>query len=311
MLNPNQLRAMIQLLDDDDHEVVEIVEQKFLEEGITAVDDLEQIWLDNEFPQFNVKIERILKIIQQQLLFQDVNDWIDSPEPSTLTGWILASRIQYPGLKLESLKNQLNQFKIDAWVMLSGVNNPGDQIAILNYIFYEKYGFKGNHENYHSPENSLLPRVLETKLGNPISLAILYMVIAQDLGMPVFGVNLPQHFVLAYCKMKTPPNHLGVFLNHQLLLSNVESVDFYFNPFSKGQIFNKESIDAFLKVIHVKKQENFYLPCSSIEIFKRILRNMHFAYSEQHDFEKQNDVSELMKLIGIHTDNDDSSDDKE
>jgi len=36
---------------------------------------------------------------------------------------------------------------------------------------------------------------------------------------------------------------------------------------------------------------------------------MHFAYSEQHDFEKQNDVSELMKLIGIHTDNDDSSDD--
>lgn len=302
---------MIQLLDDDDPEVVEIVEQKFLEEGLNAVNDLEQIWLDNEFPQHNAKIERILKIIQQQILFQDVNDWMDLKEPSVLAGWILASRIQFPGLKLETLKTQLNQFKIDAWVMLSGVNNPTDQIAVLNYIFYEKYGFKGNHENYHSPENSLLPRVLETKLGNPISLAILYMVIAQDLGIPVFGVNLPQHFVLAYCNMKTKPNHLGVFLNNQLLLNEVESVEFYFNPFSKGQIFNKESIDAFLKVIHVKQQKHFYLPCSSLEIFKRILRNLHFAYSEQHDFEKQNDVSKLMKLIGMHKDNDEMNEEFE
>ena len=81
MLTPNQLRAMIQLLDDDDLEVVEIVEQKFLEEGITAVDDLEQIWLDNEFPQFNVKIERILKHLAGKISFQKFKQLI---HPSVL-----------------------------------------------------------------------------------------------------------------------------------------------------------------------------------------------------------------------------------
>ena len=306
MVTGSQLRAMIQLLDDSDQEVVDIVEQKLLEQGQEIVAEMEQIWLDNEFPDFNPKIEKVLKEIQQQILFQDVHSWLESDEPSALMGWILASRIQYPGLKYESVKAQLNQYKIDAWVMLSGVRNPLDQIAILNYIIFEKFGFKGNNENYHSPENSILPRVLETKLGNPISLANLYLTIAQDLGIPIFGVNLPQHFILAYCKMKTEPNEFGIIPQNKIRLSEIESVEFYVNPFSNGQIFKKESIDAFLKVIHVQPQDNFYFPCSSLDIFKRILRNMHYAYSELHDFNKQNDVVDLMKLVGLHIDTDEN-----
>ena len=308
MITKNQLRAMILLLDDTDQEVVDIVESKFLEEGKAAITELEEIWLENEFPELNFKIEEIVKKIQQQILFQDVMDWMESDNPSALDGWVLASRIQYPGLKIELARQQLNQFKIDAWVMLSSVQNPADQIAILNHVFFEKYGFKGNHSNYHSPDNSILPRVLETKLGNPISLAILYQAIAQDLGIPVFGVNLPQHFVVAYCKMKKSVEDLGLKIDKRMDVNEVEEVIFYFNPFSKGQIFNSESIDAFLKVIHVKKQEHFYWPCASVEIFKRILRNLHFAYSEQHQFDKQQEVLELMKFIGMVEDNMDDDD---
>ncbi len=296
---------MIKLLDDTDQEVLDVVEQKFIELGSSIVSELEQIWLNQEFPELNLRIEKILKNIQRQELFQAVHQWVDSENPDALTAWILASRIQYPGLKYDSIKAQLNQLKIDAWVMLSGVHNPLDQIAILNHIFFERNGFKGNNENYHSPENSILPRVLETKMGNPISLAILYLTVAQDLGIPVFGVNLPQHFVLAYCKLKSAPNEYGVIPKNKLIISDVESVEFYFNPFSKGQIFNKDSIDAFLKVINVIPQDSFYLPCTSMEIFKRILRNLHYSFGEQQDFIKQNEVVELMKLVGLQIHEDD------
>lgn len=311
MINDSQLRAMIQLLDDEDQEVVNIVEQKFLDLGESVVANLEQIWLNNEYPLLNTRIDYILKNIQQKLLFTEVKDWMLKADTSPLSAWILASKVQYPGLKYESVKAQLNQFKIDAWVMLSSVQNPHDQIGILNYILFEKYGFKGNNENYHSPENSILPRVLETKKGNPISLAILYLSIAQDLGIPIFGVNLPQHFVLAYCKLKSTPNEFGIVPKNKLLVSDIESVEFYVNPFSNGQIFNKESIDAFLKVIRVEPQDSFYFPCSTIDIFKRILRNLHFAYSEQHDFDKQNDVLDLMKLIGLQMNTDEFNDEEE
>ena len=305
MITNSQLLAMIKLLDDTDQEVLDVVERKFIELGSSIVPELEQIWLNQEFPELNPRIEIILKNIQRQDLFQSVHQWVESENPDVLTGWILASRVQYPGLKYDSVKAQLNQLKIDAWVMLSGVHNPLDQIAILNHIFFERNGYKGNNQNYHSPENSILPRVLETKMGNPISLAILYLTVAQDLGIPVFGINLPQHFVLAYCKLKTQPNEFGIIPKNKLILSDFESVEFYFNPFSKGQIFNKESIDAFLKVIKVIPQDNFYLPCSSMEIFKRILRNLHYSYGEQQDFNKQNEVVELMKLVGLQIHDDD------
>jgi regulator of sirC expression with transglutaminase-like and TPR domain len=197
------------------------------------------------------------------------------------------------------IRAHLNQLKIDAWVKLGGVKNPLDQIQILNHVFFEVYGFKGNNDNYHHPDNSVLARVLETKLGNPISLSILYMSVAHDLGLPLFGVNLPQHFVLAYCRMKMPVNDHGNYHKEDLIISNIDQVNFYVNAFSKGQIFTKESIDAFLKVIKVDPQIAFYQPCDNVEIFRRILRNLHFAYAEQQNADKQRDIEDVMKHLGM------------
>ena len=300
MTRNNNIHALVQLLDDSDAEVVEIVEKKLIEEGAYYVPELEEIWLENQYPELNNRIEEIIKRYQKVSLLQDIDLWLKKKEDATaLEAWVLASRVQYPGLKIGMIKAHLNQLKIDAWVKMGGVRNPLDQIQILNHIFFETYGFKGNNENYHNPDNSVITRVMETKLGNPISLSVLYMSVAHDLGLPLFGVNLPQHFVLAYCRLNTPTNENGTHERSNLKVSNVEKVNFYVNAFSKGQIFTKESVDAFLKVIKVNPQPAFYEPCDNLEIFRRILRNLHFAYSEQQDSEKQRDVLDIMKHLGM------------
>jgi hypothetical protein len=84
--------------------------------------------------------------------------------------------------------------------------NPTEKVKILNYILYQVHGFKGNVDSYHDPSNSFLNQVLETKKGNPILLAVLYILIAQRLNIPIYGVNLPQHFVLAYLEEKGKSN---------------------------------------------------------------------------------------------------------
>ena len=300
MTRNNNIHALVKLLDDSDAEVVEIVEKKLIEEGAYYVPELEEIWLENQYPELNNRIEEIIKRYQKVSLLQDIDLWLKKKEDATaLEAWVLASRVQYPGLKIGMIKAHLNQLKIDAWVKMGGVRNPLDQIQILNHIFFETYGFKGNNENYHNPDNSVITRVMETKLGNPISLSVLYMSVAHDLGLPLFGVNLPQHFVLAYCRLNTPTNENGTHERSNLKVSNVEKVNFYVNAFSKGQIFTKESVDAFLKVIKVNPQAAFYEPCDNLEIFRRILRNLHFAYSEQQDSEKQRDVLDIMKHLGM------------
>ena len=256
--------------------------------------------MENTYPQLNQRIEEIIKRYQKVSLLQDIDLWLAKKEDATaLEAWLLVSRVQYPGLKLGMVKAHLNQLKIDAWVKMGGVKNPFDQIQILNHVFFETYGFKGNNENYHNPDNSIITRVMETKFGNPISLSILYMSVAHDLGLPLFGVNLPQHFVLAYCRLNTPMNDNGTYDRDKIKVTNVEKVNFYVNAFSKGQIFTKESVDAFLKVIKVNPQPSFYEPCDNLEIFRRILRNLNFAYSEQQDSDKQRDIYDIMKYLGM------------
>lgn len=298
------LHAMVSLLDDSDEEVVEIVEKQILEKGDDYASQLEEIWLSGEYEgSLNDRIESLLKRIQKQKLKQDIESWLNSSKRDVLEAWILASRIQYPNLDRGIVKAHLSRLKIDAWVKLSGVENPIDKIKTLNHVFFEVYGFKGNNDNYHSPDNSILTRVLETKKGNPISLSMLYIYIAQELGIPVFGVNLPQHFVVGYCKLKNESQFAHEVQKDSLNIGNVENVLFYINPFSKGQVFMEESVDAFLKVIRVDPKRSFYQPCESIEIFRRVLRNMHFAFSEQQNLEKQKEVEEIMQFLGQTGDN--------
>jgi regulator of sirC expression with transglutaminase-like and TPR domain len=299
-MEKNELHALLKLLDDSDEEVVQIVENKLLESGDEILPDLEEAYLSKQFEDCSNQIELILKLIQRKALHSSVNDWLLDEQRNTLQAWVLASRVQYPGLSESLIKAHLNRIKIDAWVKLSGVGNPLDQIQILNHVIFKEYGFSGNNTQYHSPDNSLITRVMETKKGNPISLAMLYLQIANSLGIPLFGVNLPQHFILAYGKLHSEMNPNGFYDPEDINLRNFNGkVLFYLNPFSKGQIFAEESIDSFLKVIKVEKQTQFYQPCSPIDIFKRVLRNLHFAYGDQHDSEKQHEIEALMKIVGI------------
>ncbi len=305
MTTESELHSLVQLLDDSDPEVVEIVEGKLLEKGIEILPELEDLWLLGTFPDHSNLLENIIQRIQFQQLKDDLLLWKSQSEKTDFQAWILATRIQYPGLTEGMMMAHLNQLRIDAWVKLAKVRNPLDQIQTLNHLFFELYHFTGNSNNYHHPDNSFVNRVLETKSGNPISLAVLYSTVAKALGLPVFGVNLPQHFVLAYCRMETEPNLDGVYDRSELLVSNVKSVLFYINPFSKGQIFAADSIDAFLKTIKIEKEDDYYFPCNSEQILIRMLRNLYHSYHKMVDFNKKNRVQELLRLFQIDMDSND------
>jgi len=296
-MDVSTLKAMIRLLDDPDEAVSQALETRFMEEGEDIVEDLEAIWLANEFPSVSRHIELLIKRIQKQGLHRRFNNWFQQDQPDLVEGWVLVSQVQYPGLKVETIRRTLSDIKLDAWLMMGGVENNIDKVQILNHVFFEQQGFHGDNSQYHYTDNSFINRVLERKTGNPISLSVVYLVVAQSLGLPVFGVNLPQHFVVGYCQLKE--GFEGVKNMKMVGTEDVDKVLFYINPYSKGQIFTKENVDAFLKVVNVTPQKQFYQPCGVKEIVKRMLRNLHFSYGEVQDLEKQQEVLQMMKLAGM------------
>jgi regulator of sirC expression with transglutaminase-like and TPR domain len=71
-----------------------------------------------------------------------------------------------------------------------------EQAAALSDYLYERLGFRGNEQDYYDPKNSLLPDVLERRLGIPITLALVYCEVARRVGVRARGVSFPGHFLV-------------------------------------------------------------------------------------------------------------------
>jgi regulator of sirC expression with transglutaminase-like and TPR domain len=294
-----QLPAMISLLDDSDTEVVSIVEAQLLGEGISIVPELEQAWFSLSEGPIAGRLAEIISEIQHRDICQAFAAIWSTPSISLLKTWICLSRVQSPQLVDVEVRLAINEIKLDAWTQFGSLKDPVQQITVLNDVLFRQRQFQGNSSQYHAIENSLIHETLKRKVANPISLSMLYVIVGQSLGLPVFGVNLPQHFIVAYCEMQKPPLREGIYEQEMLKVEYVQAPLFYINPFSKGQIFKKESLDAFLKVVEVSPQEMFYSPCDEREIAKRVLRNMHHSYGQVHQVEKQIQVRDLMRIAGM------------
>ena len=192
MLNEKEVISLIALLDDDDPEVAEHVEQKLLSLGTDVIAFLENEWGLIKNIEQQKKVENIIHRIQFSNLLNKLREWSHQVEPDLLEGIMLIASYSYPDLDKQKIINEIDKIRLDIWLELHFDLSAYEKIRILNHVFYNIHGFKGNTDNYHDPKNSFINNALESKRGNPIMLAIIYMLVAQRLQIPIFGVNLPQ-----------------------------------------------------------------------------------------------------------------------
>lgn len=275
-MEEKELKALVSLLDDDDKHIVTHVEQKILSIGKEIIPFLEQEWESNLNPSVQSRIEDLIHTLQYDLLKERLKNWYISPDQDLLTGmWIIAT-YQYPDIELEKLRHDLEQIYYETWLEFRPDLYPYDQIKVINSVLFGKLKFGANTKNFHSPGNSMINVVLETHKGNPISLCVIYLLVAQKLKLPVQGVNLPNLFILTY--------HDD---NHQ----------FYINAFNRGLIFSKQDIENYIHELHLVPQKSFFEPCSSIEIIRRTLRNLVMSFEKIGEHAKADEVKVLLVEI--------------
>jgi len=288
-MNEKDITALISLLDDPDEEVFSHIREKLLSYGSPVIPFLEKEWEKSFESTIQTRIENIIHNIQFKDTFDKLKEWVKGGGENLLTGIMLVARYQYPDLDEAAIHKQIEQIKHDAWLELNPNLTALEKVRVLNHIIFEVHGFSGNTSNFHAPQNSYINNVLESKRGNPLTLSILYAIIAQSLEMPVYGVNLPEHFILAYATEKTD---LPVPIT-----SKDEKVMFYINPFSKGTVFGKNEVDSFLRQLKVKAVSSFYDPCTNIDMIRRVINNLSYAYEKLGYPDKVKDVRRLQKAI--------------
>lgn len=283
MENLAEIDALVKLLDDPDEEVYQHVQSRLLTYGIEVVSYLESAWEQSLNSVLQERIENLVHAIQFNTVKEDLNLWYQSGAFDLLQGALIVNRYQYPDLDEQQVINQIEEIKRDIWVGLQFEMSSIEKIKLINHVFYNQYGFSGNTKNHHDPQNSYLNQVLESKKGNQISLAIIYATLAQKLDIPVYGVNLPQHFILGYIDDNNTEKEYGVL--------------FYINAFNKGAIFGKHDVDQFLRQLNLEPQPGFYSPCSNTEIIRRIIRNLVSAYENLGSTDKVDELKQLQEIL--------------
>lgn len=276
-MEKKEIKALISLLDDEDHSVLDHVETKIKSLGEDIIPFLEEEWENNLNPDVQTRIENLIHHLQYNLLIERLTKWAEGDKQDLLEGMWLIATYQYPDLTLETLKQDLEQIYYEAWLDFKSEGHPFDQIKMLNSVLFGKLRFSANTKNFHSPSNSMINIVLDTRKGNPISLCVIYMLVAQKLKMPVYGVNLPNLFILTYKSDKFQ--------------------QFYINAFNRGLIFSREDIDNYITELRIPSEKFYYEPCSHKEIIQRSLRNLIMSFDKLGEHAKSEEVKTLLLAI--------------
>ncbi len=292
----NEIKALIDLLEDPSEEVFLSVSERLIGSGAPIIPELETAWERSPEPLMQNRLENLIQKIQFNYLKELLDGWIRSGNSDLLTGAYLVARFQYPDLSIkEKVLDPIESIRNDLWLEINNNLTALEKINLLNRIFFEVHKFGKSDKDFYNPRNSYINQVLERKKGNPITLAIIYAVVAQQVGMPVYGVNLPKNFILAY---------IDEYSASVIQTEDQNDVLFYINPYNEGAVFSRKEIKFFLKEQKIPSSPKYYKPCSNTEIVFRMIMNLILAYEQLGESGK---IAQLKEMLSLFTKGDQSS----
>ena len=177
-----------------------------------------------------------------------------------------------PDLDLQSVLSRMDRMTSNLRGRLPTDASPMHSVRVLHRFFFQELGFAGNVNDYYNPANSYLHEVLRTRRGIPITLAVLYIELAQQIGLSAVGLSFPGHFLV---KVALPQG------------------DAVIDPLS-GQSLSREALDERLEPFVQRRRRgglpserlltNFLVPAAPREIIARMLRNLEAIHRESEDW---------------------------
>ena len=289
MKQEKKIEALLNLLEDPDRTVYEEATKQLLKEDVHIIPALEEMWemsLDEISQQ---RIEHIIKNLQFKEIKKGMVDWAKLKKPDLLEGFSLVNLYQYPDLNSVKTEIKIEQIRKDVWLELSNSLTSLEKITVLNHIFFEVHGFSINHTNPASPQNYFLDQILDTKKGNPVSLAILYTIIARRLELPVFFVNFPKNPLLGYFDKHIAIKAHGISVDSDIL--------FYINPSNKGSITGRKELEYYLKKMKYKSEKKYFERGSDKLFILKLISSLQSAFDNLGYKDKANEILQLKTVL--------------
>ena len=274
-MKESEIKALISLIDDN--EIALSVEKRIMEMGVKIIPFLEKEKKKTEDPLIQKKI----KLFIHQLYYKHFEDrlthWKKSEQKDLLKGMWLVATYQYPNLKLLELENIINAKSSELKKYLSPHLTPHQQVKIFNNFFFKEFKLNPNINNSYDLDHLMIHAVLKNKKGNLLILCVIYLLLAKTNFLPIYGINLPNLFLLVY-------------------LIN-EKNQFYINIFNQGLIFTEKDINRYLLKSQIPQSHTYFRPCSNLDILLLVLKKLSISFENLEEYKKSDEIKHILQRL--------------
>ena len=287
MQENNEIKSLLDLIDDPDEDIYNTVSDKIISIGKEIIPNLEHLWETVGSESTQERIELLIHRSHFRDLNAEFEEWINN-SGELLSGSIIVAKYHYPDIQPTQVFQEIEKLRRNIWLELNNYLTPMERINVLNSIFYNYYKQNGVEINYDIPDHFLINKTLEHKLGNSISNGIVYLILCHLLDIPVKAVNIPRQFLLAYFdeqfEVLNPSGHLS------------QKILFYIDPFS-GQMYSHKDIESYFKRLAVPPTASFFRPMNNLRVIQFLLDELGKCFDNENNQYKSDELAQLSKKI--------------
>jgi regulator of sirC expression with transglutaminase-like and TPR domain len=202
--------------------------------------------------------------------YEEFRSAVECPEDAVDLGRaaLAIARPEYPRLDIGAYLARIDGLAAEVSKHLSGPPDLDRSLAALSYVLFQKNGYRGNRDEYFDPKNSFLNDVIDRRTGIPITLSVLYLEVARRIGLQLWGVGFPGHFLVKYLD---------------------QDQEIVIDPFNGGDIKTPDSLRQLLNGLYgstVPWTDRLLHTVTKRQILRRMLNNLKFIYLKQRDYVK-------------------------
>lgn len=279
-----EIKALMQLIDDPDEQIYEVVSNKIVSLGRDIIPNLEDLWENtlNEFKQD--RIEKLIHRVHMRELEAEFTNWSNT-NGSILDGALLVARYQFPDLDTNFILKEISKLSKNIWLELNQYLTPIEKVNVFNGIYYYYYKMLGVEVNYEAPNEFLINKVLESKTGNAFGHGLTYLILSEQLDLPIYAIRVPNQFLMGWLQ------HV-----HNTDTDNPYQLLFYINP-ANGDLYSINDVETYVKRLDMEITSDIFKPLNTKAVIQYVLQEMSKCFDNDKYEYKRNDLLKLADML--------------
>jgi len=275
-LTDGGIDGLVRLLADEDEKIRRIARETLDAAGERAIAIVRDRARSAEDLRVRKAAEAFLGDAQRKDVLGLWSDLAAQSDPDLQGGAVLIVRSEYPAADLRPCIASLDEYAEVLRKRTAALRSPAAVVEKLNGLLFRELGYRGNREAYYDPQNSYLNRVVDRKLGIPITLSVICLLVARRIGLALEGVGMPGHFLLRY---------------------RVGRKSVFLDPFNQGRELGLQDCMAYLETEGFSFREEYLKTVKDREILLRILENLLRIYHSADDKERVDRITRMIAAL--------------